>query len=185
MARYSLGLDVHKVRTQYCVLDGAGPVVREGSVPTEEVLTLVDRPDLAAVLEAIGDWCAPYGTSRASGVAVDPGASRPREGDRGGAHQDGQNRRADPGASAADRSDPMSVGGGAAGDAPAAGPNASLWISVGCLVIQPPVYLQFPGPVVCRTGRCPGRRPSLSGLLAPIPQSTVSGPHNQRCRRHG
>jgi len=70
MARYYLGLDVHKVRTQYCLVDGGGAVVREGSVPTEEVLTLVDRPDLAAVLEAGGDWCAPYDTLRASGVAV-------------------------------------------------------------------------------------------------------------------
>src|SRR5215212_11448021 len=70
MARYYLGLDVHQVRTQYCLVDGGGAVVREGSVPTEDVLTLVDRPDLAAVLEASGDWCAPYDTLRASGVAV-------------------------------------------------------------------------------------------------------------------
>lgn len=70
MARYYLGLDVHKVRTQYCLLDRQGGIVREGSVPTEAVATLVDRPGLPVVLEATGHWCAAYDALQACGARV-------------------------------------------------------------------------------------------------------------------
>ncbi len=39
MPTYYLGLDVHKVRTQYCLMDPAGEIIAEGSLPTEEVAT--------------------------------------------------------------------------------------------------------------------------------------------------
>ena len=39
MPTYYLGLDVHKVRTQYCLMDPAGEILAEGSLPTEEVAT--------------------------------------------------------------------------------------------------------------------------------------------------
>lgn len=70
MATYYVGLDVHKVRTQYCLLDAGGRVLKEGSVATEEVGQLVDRPDMAVVLESTGSWCAPYDTLVARGAAV-------------------------------------------------------------------------------------------------------------------
>ncbi len=31
------GLDVHKVRTQYCLMDPGGEILAEDSLPTEEV----------------------------------------------------------------------------------------------------------------------------------------------------
>ena len=35
MPTYYLGLDVHKVRAQYCLMDPIGGILREGNVPTE------------------------------------------------------------------------------------------------------------------------------------------------------
>jgi len=55
MPTYYLGLDVHKVRTQYCLMDAAGEILAEGSLPTEEVASVVP-PDCACVLEATGSW---------------------------------------------------------------------------------------------------------------------------------
>jgi len=55
MPTYYLGLDVHKVRTQYCLMDPAGEILAEGSLPTEEVATVVPA-DCAVVLEATGSW---------------------------------------------------------------------------------------------------------------------------------
>ncbi|MDQ6944703.1 MAG: hypothetical protein M3256_00195 [Actinomycetota bacterium] len=40
MAKYYLGLDVHKVRTQYCLTDEAGEIVGEGNVATEAAASL-------------------------------------------------------------------------------------------------------------------------------------------------
>lgn len=70
MARYYLGLDVHKVRTQYCLADEDGCLVDEGSVATEDVAALIDRPGMAAVLEATGHWCATYDALVAAGSEV-------------------------------------------------------------------------------------------------------------------
>jgi transposase len=70
MSRYYLGLDVHKVRTQYCLVDQEGRIVREGNLPTEDVASLVELPGLPVVLEATGHWCAPYDALRASGGQV-------------------------------------------------------------------------------------------------------------------
>jgi transposase len=55
MPTYYLGLDVHKVRTQYCLMDPAGEILAEGSLPTEEVASVVPD-DCACVLEATGSW---------------------------------------------------------------------------------------------------------------------------------
>jgi hypothetical protein len=46
MPTYNLGLDVHKVRTQYCLMDPAGEILAEGSLPTEKVASTVP-PDCA------------------------------------------------------------------------------------------------------------------------------------------
>lgn len=70
MARYYLGLDVHKVRTQYCLVDEDGCILKEGSVATEHVATLVDGPGMAVVLEATGHWCAAYDALQACGARV-------------------------------------------------------------------------------------------------------------------
>ena len=60
MARYYLGLDVLKVRTQYCLVDEDDRLIEERSVATEDVATLIDRPGMAALLEATGNWCAAH-----------------------------------------------------------------------------------------------------------------------------
>lgn len=70
MARYYLGLDVHKVRTQYCLVDEDGGIAREGTIATEDVAALVERPGTAAVLEATGHWCAAYDGLVAAGAEV-------------------------------------------------------------------------------------------------------------------
>jgi len=70
MARDYLGLDVHKVRTQYCLVDKDGCIVQEGSIATEDVATLVERPGMAVVLEATGHWCAAYDGLVAAGAEV-------------------------------------------------------------------------------------------------------------------
>jgi predicted NBD/HSP70 family sugar kinase len=54
MPTYYLGLDVHKVRTQYCLVDRGGEILSEGNVPTEEAASLVSEVDTAVVLEAAG-----------------------------------------------------------------------------------------------------------------------------------
>jgi len=54
MSKFYLGLDVHKVRTQYCLVDQEGRIVRGGSLPTEDVASLVELPGLPVVLEATG-----------------------------------------------------------------------------------------------------------------------------------
>ena len=70
MARYYLGLDVHKIRTQYCLVDEDGCIVDEGSVASEDVATLIDQPGMAVVLEATGHWCAAYDALEAAGGDV-------------------------------------------------------------------------------------------------------------------
>lgn len=70
MARYYLGLDVHKVRSQYCLVDEDGCIVDEGSVASEEVATLVEGSGMAVVLEATGHWCAAYDALEAAGAEV-------------------------------------------------------------------------------------------------------------------
>ena len=52
MPTYYPGLDVHKIRTQYCLMDPAGQILGEGSVPTQAVAALVPAADCAVVLEA-------------------------------------------------------------------------------------------------------------------------------------
>ena len=52
MPTYNLGLDVRKVRTQYCLMDPAGRILDEGNVPTEEVAGFVPAAECAVVLEA-------------------------------------------------------------------------------------------------------------------------------------
>jgi transposase len=69
MPTYYLGLDVHKVRTQYCLMDPGGEILKEGSVPTEEAATLADG-DTAVVLEATGSWHAAYDALLAAGAQV-------------------------------------------------------------------------------------------------------------------
>ncbi len=69
MPTYYLGLDVHKVRTTYCLMDPGGEIVREGSLPTEEVATLVG-PETAVVLEATGSWHYAYDALVATGAPV-------------------------------------------------------------------------------------------------------------------
>ena len=70
MPTYYLGLDVHKVRTQYCLMDPAGEILAEGNVPTEEVASLVPDADCAVVLEATGSWHAAYDALVATGATV-------------------------------------------------------------------------------------------------------------------
>ena len=70
MPTYNLGLDVHKVRTQYCLMDPAGQILGEGNVPTEEVAGLVPEADCAVVLEATGSWHAAYDALCATGAQV-------------------------------------------------------------------------------------------------------------------
>lgn len=77
MAKYYLGLDVHKVRTQYCLTDEAGEIVGEGNVATEAAASLADRDGLQAVLEATGNWCAVFDPlSEARPIASTPEFSR-------------------------------------------------------------------------------------------------------------
>ncbi|MEL7668088.1 MAG: transposase [Actinomycetota bacterium] len=70
MPTYYLGLDVHKVRTQYCVMDPAGGILKEGSVPTEEAAAVVPDDDTAVVLEATGSWHFAYDALVATGALV-------------------------------------------------------------------------------------------------------------------
>lgn len=70
MPTYYLGLDVHKVCTQYCLVDALGEILREGSVPTEEAAALVLDRDTVVVLEATGSWHATYDALLATGAAV-------------------------------------------------------------------------------------------------------------------
>ena len=70
MPTYYLGLDVHKVRTVYCLMDPAGEILREGSVPTEETAALVPDADTAVVLEATGSWHFAYDALVATGALV-------------------------------------------------------------------------------------------------------------------
>jgi transposase len=69
MPTYYLGLDVHKVRTQYCLMDPAGEILAEGSMPTEDVATIVPA-DCAVVLEATGSWHHTYDALRACAASV-------------------------------------------------------------------------------------------------------------------
>lgn len=70
MPTYYLGLDVHKVRTQYCLVDTLGEILVEGSVPTEEAASLVPDADTVVVLEATGSWHATYDALVATGAYV-------------------------------------------------------------------------------------------------------------------
>ena len=70
MPTYYLGLDVHKVRTQYCLVDVLGEILSEGNVPTEEAASLVSEVDTAVVLEATGSWHATYDALVATGALV-------------------------------------------------------------------------------------------------------------------
>jgi transposase len=70
MPTYYLGLDVHKVRTQYCLMDLGGEILSEGSVPTEEAPSLVPDVDTAVVLEATGSWHATHDALVATGARV-------------------------------------------------------------------------------------------------------------------
>jgi transposase len=65
-----LGLDVHKVRTQYCLMDPGGEILAEGNLPTETVAGVVPGSDCAVVLEATGSWHHAYDALCASGAAV-------------------------------------------------------------------------------------------------------------------
>jgi transposase len=69
MPTYNLGLDVHKVRTQYCLMDPAGEILAEGSLPTEEVASVVPD-DCAVVLEATAGWHHTYDALRSCAAPV-------------------------------------------------------------------------------------------------------------------
>jgi hypothetical protein len=69
MPTYYLGLDVHKVRTQYCLMDPAGEILAEGSLPTEEVASVVPD-DCAVVLESTAGWHHTYDALRSCAAAV-------------------------------------------------------------------------------------------------------------------
>ena len=69
MPTYYLGLDVHKVRTQYCLMDPAGEILAEGSLPTEEVAGVVPD-DCACVLEATGSSHHTYDALRSCAAEV-------------------------------------------------------------------------------------------------------------------
>ena len=69
MPTYYLGLDVHKVRTQYCLMDPGGEILAEGSLPTEEVASVVPD-DCAVVLEATGSWHHTYDALRSCAAEV-------------------------------------------------------------------------------------------------------------------
>jgi transposase len=69
MPTYYLRLDVHKLRTQYCLVDPAGEILAEGSLPTEEVATVVPA-DCAVVLEATGSWHHTYDALRSCAAEV-------------------------------------------------------------------------------------------------------------------
>jgi transposase len=70
MPTYYLGLDVHKVRTQYCLMDPGGHILGESNVPTEVAASLVPDRDCAVVLEAMGSWHAAYDALCATGAQV-------------------------------------------------------------------------------------------------------------------
>lgn len=70
MSTYYLGLDVHKVRTQYCLMDKAGKITKEGNVPTDEVASLVRDRNTSVVLEATGSWHGAYDTLVLTGAQV-------------------------------------------------------------------------------------------------------------------
>ena len=70
MPTYYLGLDVHKVRTQYCLMDVSGEILAEGSLPTEEAASLVPDASTAVVLEATGSWHATYDALVRTGASV-------------------------------------------------------------------------------------------------------------------
>ncbi len=70
MPTYNLGLDVHNVRTQYCLMDPAGQILSEGNVPTEAVASLVPEADCAVVLEATGSWHHTYHALRSCAAEV-------------------------------------------------------------------------------------------------------------------
>lgn len=70
MPTYYLGLDVHKVRTQYCLVNVSGEILAEGNVPTEEAATLVPEVDTVVVLEATGSWQATYDALVRTGATV-------------------------------------------------------------------------------------------------------------------
>jgi len=70
MPTYYLGLDVHKVRTQYCLMDPTGEILREGKVPTQEAAGPIADADTAVVLEATGSWHFAYDALVATGAMV-------------------------------------------------------------------------------------------------------------------
>ena len=70
MPTYYLGLDVHKVRTQYCLMDPTGEILREGKVPTQEAAGPIADADTAVVLEATGSWHFAYDALVATGATV-------------------------------------------------------------------------------------------------------------------
>lgn len=70
MPTCNLGLDVHKVRAQYCLMDTTGQILGEVNVPTEAVAGLVPGADCAVVLEATGIWHAAYDALCATGAQV-------------------------------------------------------------------------------------------------------------------
>jgi hypothetical protein len=70
MGTYYLALDAHTVRTQYCLTDENGAVVKEGNVATEDVATLADRGDPRVVLEATGNDPGPLGQRRRCPVRI-------------------------------------------------------------------------------------------------------------------
>ena len=94
MPTYYLGLDVHKVRTQYCLMDPAGEILAEGSLPTERSRR---RPGGLRRRPRGDRQLAPHlrrpAQLRRRGEA---GAPLAREGDRLGAREDRQDRRAHP-----------------------------------------------------------------------------------------
>jgi transposase len=70
MPTYYLGLDVHKVRTSYCLMNATGEILQEGSVPTIDVVGLLPDDYTVVVLEATGSWHATYDVLLAAGAQV-------------------------------------------------------------------------------------------------------------------
>jgi len=66
-----LGLDIHLKSISYCVMDGKGAILKEGTITAtvQKVVQLVQRHSVSdATLEACGNWQAYYDALVSLGV---------------------------------------------------------------------------------------------------------------------
>ena len=168
MPTYYLGLDVHKVRTQYCLMDPAGEILAEGSLPTEEVAS--GRPRRLRRRPRGDRQLAPHlrrpARLRRRGQA---GAPLAREGDRLGAREDRQDRRAHPRPPAAHRPRPRGLGAARRG-ARAARPRA------------PSLALRGPAHHGQEPHQQPARAPSACASRAPTSSAAPAAPGSPTSR---